>query len=300
MAEERCRTSKPLDSSTIGFGGWRCGPWYVLDGTHPEVQKHFEHIFRTMREDWGVTYFKLDANYWGAIHGGTHYDPQATRIEAYRRGMAAIQKGAGSTFILGCNAPIWPSVGLVDGMRTSNDINHTWQDFKSCGLENLSRGWQNNRLWWNDPDCVLLTNNPQKRILSNQPPRDPSLSEKEFKLHVAAIRAVGGLVLSGDEMPQLAPERLKILKKLLAGSGQAMHFESTDFSMGRATRADGTEEVALFNWENQPVRRSIPVAPGSSLVDWWTGRAVQTKGAAADFEIPARSAELLELKAAKP
>ena len=37
--------------------------------------------------DGGCTYFKLDANFWGAIHGGHFHDPRATRIEAYRRGL---------------------------------------------------------------------------------------------------------------------------------------------------------------------------------------------------------------------
>ena len=65
----------------------------------------------TMREEWGCTYFKLDANFWGAMHGGRFHDPRATRIEAYRRGMQAILRGAGDGFILGCNHPIWPSIG---------------------------------------------------------------------------------------------------------------------------------------------------------------------------------------------
>ena len=63
------------------FQGWRRGPWYALDGTNPEVQKHFETLFRTMRNEWGCTYFKLDANFWGAMHGGRLHDPNATRIE---------------------------------------------------------------------------------------------------------------------------------------------------------------------------------------------------------------------------
>src|SRR5689334_9376682 len=35
---------KPLRSDLVTFGGWRRGPWYVLDGTHPEVQKHFAQL----------------------------------------------------------------------------------------------------------------------------------------------------------------------------------------------------------------------------------------------------------------
>ena len=117
---------KPLlRSDKVTFGGWRRGPWYVLDGTHPQVQQHYENLFRTMRREWGCTYFKLDANFWGAIHGGRFHDPRATRVEAYRRGMQAILRGADDGFILGCNHPIWASVGLIHGSRSSNDIKRT-------------------------------------------------------------------------------------------------------------------------------------------------------------------------------
>ena len=287
---------KPLDSSKVGFGGWRCSPWYVLDGTHPQVQKHLENVFRTMREKWGATYFKLDANYWGAIHGGTHYDPKASSIDAYRAGMKAIQKGAGSSFILGCNAPIWPSLGLVDGMRTSEDINQVWSVIKSTGLENLSRCWQNGKLWWSDPDCVLLTENTEKRIKQHLPPQDPKLSENEFKLHAAVIRATGGLVLNGDELAKIKPERLALLKKLLNSNGKSMTFADQDFSVGRVTLGDGREEVALFNWSDKPVSRTIKVASGSTLTDFWTGESRKATGQTISYEIPERSAVLLAVK----
>ncbi len=283
----------PLDSSTIGFGGWRCAPWYVLDGTHPAVQKHLEHVFRTMREEWGVTYFKLDANYWGAIHGGVHHNPNATRIEAYRQGMAAIQKGAGGSFILGCNAPIWPSLGLVDGMRTSGDINNDWKSIKGCALENLSRAWQNGKLWWNDPDCILLTENTQKNIRHKLPPKDPTLSENEFKLHVASIRATGGMVLSGDEMPQIRANRFKVLAKLLTPTGKAMHFASPGFPIGRVTLNPQLEEVALFNWDDTPLTRSFTTGAGSTITDFWTGESRKAEGTTTTCEIPPRSAVLL-------
>jgi alpha-galactosidase len=79
-----------VPADRVTFGEWRHGPWYALDGTHPEVQRHIENLFRTMRRDWGCAYFKLDANFWGAMHGGFFHDPKATRIEAYRRGIRAI------------------------------------------------------------------------------------------------------------------------------------------------------------------------------------------------------------------
>lgn len=51
-----------------------------------------------------MNYFKLDANYWGALQGGKHYQDNATRIEAYRRGMEAVLRGCDDeTVVLGCN-----------------------------------------------------------------------------------------------------------------------------------------------------------------------------------------------------
>ena len=151
---------KPLRSDQVGFGGWRLGPWYALDGTHPEAAKFLETLFRTLRQDWGCTYFKLDAIYWGALHRARLHDPHATRIEAYRRGMEAIARGAGDAFILGCNHPIWPSLGLIDGARSSMDISRHWASIRDIGRQNLLRGWQNGRFWWNDPDCLLLSSGP--------------------------------------------------------------------------------------------------------------------------------------------
>jgi alpha-galactosidase len=123
----------PLPSNEVTFGGWRYGSWFALDGTHRGAQGHLESLFRTMRREWGCTYFKLDANFWGAMHGGRFHDVKATRIEAYRRGMEAILRGAENSFILGCNHPIWPSFGLIDGSRSSGDIKRTWA-VRACSL----------------------------------------------------------------------------------------------------------------------------------------------------------------------
>lgn len=127
-----------LSAEKVTFQGRRHGPWYALDGTNPAVQKHLESVFRTMRQEWGVTYFKLDANFWGAMHGGRLYDPHATRVEAYWRGMEAALRGAGDGLILGCNHPIWPSFGLIHGSRSSGDIQRAW-DVQKVARQTLNR-----------------------------------------------------------------------------------------------------------------------------------------------------------------
>ena len=81
--------------------------------------------------------------HWGAMHGGRLHDGRATRVEAYRRGMQAILRGAGDGFILGCNHPIWASLGLIHGSRSSNDISRSWARIATTGRQNLYRNWQN-------------------------------------------------------------------------------------------------------------------------------------------------------------
>ena len=269
----------PLRSDKVTFGGWRRGPWYVLDGTHRDVQAHFERLFRTMRQEWGVTYFKLDANFWGAIHGGRFNDPQATRIEAYRRGMQAIAHGAGDSFILGCNHPIWASAGLIHGSRSSNDIKRTWDRIKTTAEQNLLRNWQNGRLWWNDPDAVVLTGD---------------LPENEFIFHATAIYATGGMLLSGDDLTSIPEARLAMLKKLLPPTGIPAVFEDENLRVGTMT-LPGRRMLCVFNWTDAPARLSARLTRAGRVADFWTGEPVRVENRVVTIAaMPAHSARLLE------
>ena len=272
---------KPLRSDKVTFGGWRRGPWYVLDGTHPEAQKHLERVFSTMRRDWGCTYFKLDANFWGAIHGGRFHDPHATRIEAYRRGMQAVLRGAGESFILGCNHPIWPSLGLIHGSRSSNDIKRSWDRVLGTARQNLSRNWQNGSLWWNDPDAVVLTGD---------------LSEDEFRFHATAIYATGGMLLSGDDLTKIQPERLAMLRKLVPPAGQAAVFADSSLRVG-TIKLKNEWMICLFNWDNAPQTLSFQLPRAGQITDYWSGEGLgRHEGVFTIKDMPPHSARLLVCK----
>ena len=267
----------PLSSNEVTFGGWRRGPWYALDGTHPEVQKHLEQLFRTLHEDWGCTYFKLDATFWGAMHGGRFSDPKATRIEAYRRGMEAILRGAGDAFILGCNHPIWPSFGLIDGSRSSGDISRSWHIFSREARATLNRNWQNGRLWWNDPDAVLLAGN---------------LSDNEFRFHATAIYASGGMILSGDDLTKISPERMVMLRRLVPPTGIAASFEDSSLKVGFAKHSDALM-VCVFNWEDSPQTVSVRLPNVALVTDYWSREDLGRQTTLIFSDMPAHSARLL-------
>ncbi|MGH9969026.1 MAG: glycoside hydrolase family 36 protein [Pyrinomonadaceae bacterium] len=269
---------KPLRSDRVTFGGWRRGPWYVLDGTHPELQRHFENLFRTMRREWGCTYFKLDANFWGAIHGGRFHDRRATRVEAYRRGMEAILRGAGNSFVLGCNHPIWASLGVIHGSRSSNDIKRSWERIATTARQNLKRNWQNGQLWWNDPDAVVLTGD---------------LPEDEFCFHATTIYATGGMILSGDDLTKISQERLAMLRKLQPPTGVAARFSDDTLRVGTIKFPD-REVFCVFNWENTPQKISLPLARQRSITDFWSGKSLgKHEGEFTIQEMAPHSARLL-------
>ncbi|UVI30607.1 glycoside hydrolase family 36 protein [Paenibacillus spongiae] len=265
---------QPLASNAITFGGWRNGPWYMLDGTHPGAQNYLRHVFRTMREEWGSHYFKLDANMWGAIPGGRRFDPKASKVEAYRRGMAAVLEGAGEdSFLLGCNAPMWPSLGTVHGMRVTNDIERHWSSVTGLAYEGFHRNWQHNRLWVNDPDCLVLENkvisvvNPDGTIRQTSTP----LSEDEFQFHAAYVVATGGMVLSGDDLAAISANKLEMLKKAASTRNIAAKFEDDRFIIGVVSEPERTL-YCLFNWGDEPQTLTIQLTQPGRMEDFWSGQ----------------------------
>ncbi len=269
---------KPLGADRVTFQGWRRGPWYALDGTNPAVQQYLEALFRTLRRLWGVTFFKLDANFWGAMHGGKFHDPKATRVEAYRRGMAAIRRGAEDGFILGCNHPIGPSFGEIHGSRSSDDIRRAWKAFTGTARQNLNRNWQNGRLWWNDPDCLVLTGN---------------LPENEYHFHATAVYATGGMMLSGDDLTKISRERLAMLRKVDRPTGVAAAFADHTLSVGQV-RLTGRTVLCLLNWQDGPQTLSVRLPGPCRVTDFWSGKDLgRHDGTFEARDMPGRSGRLL-------
>ncbi|OXM83583.1 glycoside hydrolase family 36 protein [Paenibacillus rigui] len=267
---------QPLASNRISFGGWRHGPWYMLDGTHPEARAYLRMVFRTMREGWGCHYFKLDANMWGALPGGRRHLRSATKVEAYRMGMEAVLEGAGAdSFLLGCNAPMWPSLGTVHGMRVTGDISRKWPIFKKLAAEGFSRNWQHQRLWVNDPDCLVLENRDIKLVDPDGTVRrgPSSITPDEFGFHAAYIIASGGMVLSGDDVCELSAAGLAVLRKALTTRNIAARFDDSSFRIGRVQEPD-RELLCLFNWSDEPSTLEVALPKPVRLEDFWTGESL--------------------------
>jgi alpha-galactosidase len=122
------------------------------------------------------------------------------------------------------------------------------------------------------------------------------LSEDEFKFHATAIYASGGMILSGDDLTKISPERLAMLKRLLPPAGVAARFEDDSMQIGVVEVADA-RMIAIFNWKNQPETLSVRLPKASQIDDFWTGQSLgRHERVFIVKDMPARSARLLRCK----
>jgi alpha-galactosidase len=184
------------------------GPVRVLDVTHPDAAAHLVGVFRQLTE-LGYTFHKIDFLYGGAMQGTRH--GQADPIAAYREGLRLIREGVGpASTILACGAPLLPSIGLVDAMRVSPDVDRasdppegdpSQPGARSALAAGRARAWTHGRLWVADPDCLIT---------------DPAMPLRQtWAEHLAAF---GGLSMSGDRLPELDAAGLASTRALLRPS----------------------------------------------------------------------------------
>lgn len=175
------------------------GKVYSLDGAHPGVQAWLEQLGRRVAQDWGYDYLKIDFLLW-ATAGDAHHG-SLTHAEAYRDGLRAIRAGLGpDVFLLGCGAPLQHAAGLVDGMRIGTDVGPSWTGLQPPARAAALRSFYHRGAWLNDPDCLVV--------------RAP-LSDGEARAWAAVTALSGGLTLFSDNLPQLAPDRLRLLQRTI-------------------------------------------------------------------------------------
>ncbi|WP_328440446.1 alpha-galactosidase [Streptomyces sp. NBC_00444] len=180
---------------------------YALDTTHPQAAAYLAEVFTTLRTE-GYDYFKADFLYAGALDGVRHSG--ADPLTAYREGITLIREAIGDdAYLLGCGAPILPSIGLFDAMRVSADTapyrRPKADDYSQPGQDaaeftGVGRQWQHGRLWINDPDCLMAR---------------PAVETRER--WAAHVEATGGLMASSDRLLSLDEWGVTTTRRLLSG-----------------------------------------------------------------------------------
>ena len=191
----------------------------VLDVTHPDAAEHLATVYRSLRAQ-GFTYHKLDFLFAGAMEGPRSAD--STGLDAYARGLQIIRDALGpDATLLGCGAPLLPSIGQVDAMRVSPDIDPVLESTdgdlsqpsqRGAVAAGAARRWMHGRWWINDPDCILVR---------------PQVEHRDAWARY--LRDCGGLMMSSDPLDQLDDDGLAWTRQLLRPS----HPDPLDQAVGR-------------------------------------------------------------------
>ena len=186
------------------FPSWAGVNWNAelrgMDLSRPGPRAYLRETFDRLRA-LGFDYFKIDFLYAGAL---------SANLEAYRSGLRLIRDAIGEdAYLLGCGAPILPSVGLVDAMRVSADIALHYEPSDGpdpcqpsqvgAELSTVGRAWQHGRFWVNDPDCIVAR---------------PAMEQRER--WAATVARYGGLRASSDRIAGLDEWGLETTRRLLS------------------------------------------------------------------------------------
>jgi alpha-galactosidase len=186
---------------------------YALDTTHPEAKGWLDATIGALRKA-GFSYLKIDFLFAAAMPGARR--KRVTPIQAYREGLRTIRRAAGREFVLGCGAPLLPSVGLVDGMRIGEDTAPHWKTKPSgfqgpnayFALKNaLMRQFMHRRFWLNDPDCLLLRD------------RETQLAADEREVYALSAGALDNMIIDSDRLAVLGRAEKELLRRALALRG---------------------------------------------------------------------------------
>ena len=292
-----------------------------LDMTHPEAREFLREIVSRITREWGYKYIKIDGLWTGLaakilypeptygddnLGDAVFHNPNKTNIEAYRDGLKLVREAAGDdVFILGCNIAqnmrtLGASFGLVDGMRVGRDIGAALEQIKPCAEMGSRLYFLHNRVWYNDPDCLMLR---------------PPLTLDQARAWGSWIAVSGQLNLVSEWLPRLPSERLDVVKRSMPNHGLCGRpvdlFERNLPQVWRlAAGADGTRRdiVGLFNWDEQKSstlsvdlgKLDLPDGGGGSYVgfDYWADEFVAPFTGTLETELAPGSCRVIAIRPA--
>ncbi len=105
---------------------WDTG-YHALDLRRADARDHLAGLIDRVVHEWGYRYLKLDF-----INAALAPAAGTGREQVYRDALALVRDVAGDdVYLLGSGAPLLPSLGLLDGIRSGPDVAPIWQNYAS-------------------------------------------------------------------------------------------------------------------------------------------------------------------------
>lgn len=267
-----------------------------LDYSNPKVCAYMENIIRTIHQNWGYNYFKINFIRFGSLEtikaehrlNQSANSKQITKINAFdnsltstertRAGLKAMRKGMGNAFFLVSTSTFGPALGIVDGLRTGEDISSNFNNYETRSLQNAGNFYLNGTVVQNVADYLVVRSkqNEEAEFDLGNKKSNVSTTYEEAKMWSDYIALYGGVKLNSDNLLTLNDERKKLIKNAF-NFKPAKRFIPLDllehannnndaYNIMLAENEDGVY-LSLFNWDNQTKQFSLSGIKNLKLIN---------------------------------
>lgn len=303
---------------------------FCLDPTHPATLERFAREAASLKAA-GFEYFKIDFTSNGMIQADSYHDPAVrTAVEAYNYGFTRfiqeLDRG-GRVFTALSIAPIFP-YHYGYSRRIACD---TWGkiDQSEYAMNAISYGWWTNEFYqFNDPDHLVLVGKEAAKgdvetIGENRARYTTGICSGMVLLpdvwSLSDSSGRGDAHLSMERAQQVAMNaevnavgRIGRSFRPLYG-GRQWRAETGAAENLVTLRTDSAIYLAAFNYSNEPLHVTVPIADLAPLptplvggTELWTGEPITLRlhfspaQPQISFSVPAKDARLIHLRLAQP
>ncbi len=245
---------------------------YALDATNPGAQAYLQQTYRTLTQDWGVRYIKMDFMDDSSVEGH-HYAPHTTALQAQRIGLEVIRAAVGEHVLLDKDgSPMLNPVGIVDTGRISVDTGHAFVASREAAPGVAARYYMNRNFFISDPDAFTVSRQTIAEHAWHGGQTPLTLDEAKVSIVLSAVS--GGMYEIGDDLPTLGQDadRMALVQNQdllnMARLGRAslpldlMTYRPEDqMPSVFLLHEDGHQSIlAVFNWTEQPASHTLKMA----------------------------------------
>ena len=223
-----------------------------FDYSVPGACEYMSEVYRRATYDWGFKYLKLDLMT-TCLGDYVYSNEDFNSLKNYRKCMSVARDSVPEdTFILGCTSPFLPSVGFVDGVRSSCDIFGDWNSVVDVMNRTLKRYYYHKRFFINDADCLIIRKAENEDAECQ---RQCTRTDEEIKSYISATAATGGILMFSDKLSLLSEEQIEMLSYLFPQNTDAALpldlFENTTPCILDCGVRGKTRTVVIVNWQEE-------------------------------------------------
>lgn len=239
---------------------------YSVEGTCTFMKE----VFRRATYDWGFKYLKLDLM--TTCLGDYVYSEEGfNSLKNYKKCMSLIRDSVpDDTFLLACTAPFLPSVGIVDGVRSSCDIGSDWDSVKEVMNRTLKRYYYHKCFFLNDADCLIIRKSENE---DEECQRLCTRTDEEIRSYISATAASGGILMFSDKLSLLSEEQIETLSYLFPQNTDAAlpldMFDNVIPCVLDCGVKGNVRTVILVNWYDEDKLLSVD-ADDCHVYEFWS------------------------------